>query len=178
MTVSSRSSPPRGCDVICGGTSPLRSSLPSGTRSPGSGGRACEETPRQPGGRREQNGSSASDAGFLQEPVRACFRPSCHPRHRHAHQQSHTERWDYRAQACSSKREGFEGINMSAPPLSVHRGALQLLLLPPGRLLQRVHLRPRKIVSGCCPAFLLGMVIRKRIRAVGGFGKLLTRVFG
>lgn len=116
MTVSSRSSPPRGCDVICGGTSPLCSSLPSGTRSPGSGGRACEETPRQPGGRREQNGSSASDAGFLQEPVRACFRPSCHPRHRHAHQQSHTERWDYRAQACSSKREGFEGINMSAPP--------------------------------------------------------------
>lgn len=119
MTVSSRSSPPRVCDVICGGTSPLRSSLPSGTRSPGSGGRACEETPRQPGGRREQNGSSASDAGFLQEPVRACFRPSCHPRHRHAHQQSHTERWDYRAQACSSKREGFEGINMSAPPPSL-----------------------------------------------------------
>lgn len=116
MTVSSSSSPPFGCDVVCGGTSSFRSSLSSGTRSPGSGGRACEETRRQPGGRREQDSSSSSDAGFLQESVHACFRTSRHPRCSHPHQQSHTERWDYRPQAGFPKRDGSEGINMPAPP--------------------------------------------------------------
>lgn len=77
---------------------------------------------------------------------------------------------DYNPRLCFSKQGGFKGINMAF--LSVCRRAVQLLLLPAGRLLQRVHLHPWKVTSGCCLTFLLRKELIKRIRAVKGLDEL------
>lgn len=107
----------------------------------------------------------------------ACLRASCHPGSSHPHHQGHAGRWGSPSTECFSEQGGVKGINMASPSLSVRRRAVQLLLLPAGRPLQRVHLRPWKVTSGYCLTFLLRTEVVKRIRAVGGVGGLLIDGF-
>lgn len=57
---------------------------------------------------------------------------------------------DHHPRVRCSEQGGVKGINMASLSLSlsVGRRAVQLLLLPAGRPLQRVHLRPWKVTSG------------------------------
>ncbi|XP_056283943.1 dihydroxyacetone phosphate acyltransferase isoform X2 [Pseudoliparis swirei] len=114
-----RTSPRPGCDVVRRGSSSLRGSPRKGARLLGSGERAREETPRRPRGGRDRGGGGGADGGVLQEPVGASLCASRHARDSH-------ERHKDRAE----------------------RRAVRLLLLPTRRLLQRIHLHPREVVSG------------------------------